>query len=356
MNGRRNLTAHLTPWLCIHRQEEEARGSLNVSRRDPLLSIPNQKGIMAIHSQDSNIVAGYFPSEQKAETALRALHEAGFRPDQIGIAGHMRPQTATQEPEHGFWHRTRSFFGGGEKSAAPITGAAQPLTGVEGGPESSGYYSVDATDFHGTLTGLSLPEERSHYFSGRFGRETEGVLVTVNAGTRKREAESILRANDADLGEDFTSRPAEGIGATATRPGAETGPVTETQRMQLYGEVLRVHRDRVQSGEVRLRKETVTENKTLNVPVSHEELVLERRPVTDERPAPGAEIGKDREVRIPLTQERVSVEKQPVVREEVEVGKKEITDVESRDEKVRREELKVEDERQKEAERLRKAS
>lgn len=310
-----------------------------------------------IRSESSNIVAGYFPSEQKAESALRALHEAGFRPDQIGVAGHMEPQVSTQEPGGGFWHRTRSFFGGGEKSAAPITGAAQPLTGLAGGPESSGYYSLDANDFHGTLSGLSLPEERSHYFSSRFGRESGSVLVTVNAGSRRSDAETILKLNDADLGESLAPRPVQRAATAASSvPAVETSPVSETQRMQLYGEVLRVHRDRIKNGEVRLRKETVTENKTLNVPVSHEELVLERKPVTEERAAPGAEIGKDEEMRIPLTQERVSVEKQPVVREEVEAGKREVTNVESRDEKVRREELRVEEENRRENEQRRKAS
>ena len=47
------------------------------------------------------------------------------------------------------------------------------------------------------------------------------------------------------------------------------------------------------------------------------------------------------EIRIPLTEERAIVEKQAVVREEIRVGKKEITNVESFNEQVRSEELKV---------------
>lgn len=299
-------------------------------------------------SKNSNVVAGYFSSEQDADAALQALYSAGFSHEQIGVAGHhSEPAISVKKPEPGFWHRTRALFGGGSNPNAVRTGTAQPLsTGQTAGAESTAHYDLDSGDFHRTLTGLKLPEEHSRYFSNRFGRDREGVLVTVDAGSRRDEAETILRTKGADLGENIAREQEYG----------RTESPSENQRMQLYGEVLRVHRDRIQNGEVRLRKETVTDTKNLNVPVSHDELVVERRPVTEERPAPGAAIGQKQEMRVPLSEERVSVEKQPVVREEVEAGKREVTNVESRDEKVRREELKVEDERRREEERLRKSA
>ncbi|HEV2135468.1 MAG TPA: YsnF/AvaK domain-containing protein [Terracidiphilus sp.] len=295
-------------------------------------------------------VVGYFPSEQNAEDALRSLHSAGFTSNQIGVAGHLEPAISVKKPEPGFWHRTRALFGGGANPQDTRTGASQPLsTGQVAGPEGMGHYDLDAGDFHKTLTGLKLPDERSRYFSDRFGSGEEGVLVSVDAGSRWSEAETILRTNGADLGESMTPR-------SQTSGRTETAAPTDSRRMQLYGEVLRVHRDRVQRGEVGLRKETVTETKNLNVPVSHDELVVERKPVTEERAAPGARIGEKQEMRIPLSEERVSVEKEPVVREEVEARKREVTDVESREEKVRREELKVEDEQERERERRRSAA
>lgn len=294
-------------------------------------------------------VVGYFPSEQNAEAALRSLHSAGFTNNQIGVAGHLEPAISVKKPEPGFWHRTRALFGGGSNPQDTRTGTSQPLsTGQAAGPEAVGHYDLDAGDFHKTLTGLSLPDERSRYFSDRLGTGKEGVLVTVNAGSRVGEAETILRTNGADLGETIGHKPEFGRTETATFP--------ENQRMQLYGEMLRVHRDRVQSGEVKLRKETVSETKNLNVPVSHDELVVERKPVNEQRAAPGATIGEKQEMRIPLTEEHVSVEKEPVVREEVEAGKREVTDVESRDETVRHEELKVEDQKRREEERRRRAA
>jgi len=326
----------------------------------PASQSSNRKGIMAeFNTNNSNTVVGLFTSEQNAEDALEALHAAGFTSDQIGVACHSEPAISVKKPEPGFWHRTRALFGGGSNPQDTRTGAVQPLsTGQTANPETTGHYSVDAGDFHRTLTGLSLPEGRSRYFSQRFGSGEEGALITVNAGSRRSDAETILRTNGADLGENADMD--ENIGQKPAGEFTDMEPLTgtagdrETQRMQLYGEVLRVHRDRVQRGDVRVRKETVTENTQLNVPVSHEELVLERTPVTEERAAPGARIGENQEIRIPLSEERVSVEKEPVVREEVEVGKRDVTNVESRDEELRHEELKVENEQDRERERERK--
>lgn len=78
----------------------------------------------------------------------------------------------------------------------------------------------------------------------------------------------------------------------------------------------------------------------MEVPVTREELVVERVAGTGEQ-ARGAPSFQEHEVRIPLSEERASVEKQPVVREEVRVGKKPVTDVEKKTEQVRSEELKV---------------
>ena len=304
------------------------------------------------NTSNSNTVVGFFPSEQNAEAALEALHAAGFTGDQIGVACRSESAISVKKPQPGFWHRTRALFGGGSNPQDTRTGTAQPLsTGQEANVETTGHYDLDAGDFRRTLTGLSLPDERSRYFGERFGSGEEGVLITVNAASRRSDAETILRTNGADLGENIAQRP---TGERArSEPDTGTARPRETQRMQLYGEVLRVHRDRVQRGDVRLRKETVTDTTNLSVPVSHEELVLERTPVTEERAAPGAQIGENEEIRIPLSEERVSVDKEPVVREEVEAGKRDVTNVESREEQLRHEELKVEDEQNRERERNR---
>ena len=56
-----------------------------------------------------------------------------------------------------------------------------------------------------------------------------------------------------------------------------------------------------------------------------------------------AEIGED-EIRVPLTEEEVVVEKRPVAKEEVRIRKDVVSDTETVEEDVRREEIEVEDE------------
>lgn len=96
-------------------------------------------------------------------------------------------------------------------------------------------------------------------------------------------------------------------------------------------------------GEVRVRKETRTEHKTIDVPVTREEVVIERRPASGDA-ASASDLGDDQEVRIPVREEQLNVEKRAVVAEEVRVGKRRVQDTRHVDETLRKEEIKVETE------------
>jgi hypothetical protein len=160
-----------------------------------------------MNRENSTRVFGYFSTERSAEAALQRLHSAGFTGNQIRVAYHEEPAISVKTPEPGFWHRTQTLFGGGSNPQAVRTGAVQPLsTGQVAGSETARHSSLDSGDFNSTLTGLSLPDGRARHFSERFGREKEGVLVTVDAGSRGSEAESILRNNGADFGEEIEKR------------------------------------------------------------------------------------------------------------------------------------------------------
>jgi len=85
--------------------------------------------------------------------------------------------------------------------------------------------------------------------------------------------------------------------------------------------------------------------------------VVERVPVSGEQSAAGATVGSDsEEIRIPLSEERVRVEKEPVVREQVNVGKREVSNTETRQETVKREELRVDKNDKTDEDKLRRAS
>src|SRR3954467_9170373 len=75
---------------------------------------------------------------------------------------------------------------------------------------------------------------------------------------------------------------------------------------------------------------------------SREELVVERTPGSGQ-PVSGG-IGRDQEIRVPLSEERVRVEKQPVVNEEVRVGKRQVQGSKQVSDQVRHEELRVDKE------------
>ncbi len=96
-----------------------------------------------------------------------------------------------------------------------------------------------------------------------------------------------------------------------------------------------------EAGEVRVRKNVRTDRESIEVPTRHEEVSVERVPLSGE--ASEAEIGED-EVVVPVTEEEVVVSKRPVVKEEVRIRKDVVEDTEVVEEDVRREEIDIDDE------------
>ena len=325
-------------------------------------------------------VVAFFSTEAQAAEAIDALQSAGFQAREIGAAtnagygsssgrsgesysGTAGPTgTSVSNTAHnagakaeGMWDKVKNFFEGGSSEGGVEQYAdersrddrSHEITG--GG--YSGNYDYEPGDVSHSLSGMSIPEERSQYFENRFSQGHSGVLVTVSASGREQEAERILEQCGGDLGNTSNASATSGsnYGAAATGTDYNTtaatgaGAATGQQRIQLLGEVLRVHKERTSRGEVRIRKETITEQQTVQVPVTREELVIERMPVSGETRVQGA-IGESNEIRIPLTEEHASADKQTVVREEVAVGKRAIENVEQVGGAVRHEELQVEDE------------
>ena len=105
--------------------------------------------------------------------------------------------------------------------------------------------------------------------------------------------------------------------------------------VELREEELQARTQPVQAGEVEIRKDVVTEQRTMEVPVTREEVEIERRPA-DRRPA-DRPIGEGESISVPVREEQVTVEKQPVVREEIDVGKRQVQDTEQVSGTVRRE-------------------
>jgi uncharacterized protein (TIGR02271 family) len=74
-----------------------------------------------------------------------------------------------------------------------------------------------------------------------------------------------------------------------------------------------------------ITKEPVAEKKTIEVPVTHEEIVVERRPAKDSL-SPEGPVKSKTEIKVLLNREEVEVTKNPLVKEEIVVKKKPVTE------------------------------
>lgn len=115
----------------------------------------------------------------------------------------------------------------------------------------------------------------------------------------------------------------------------------EAVRLVLSEEQLAVGKREVEGGEVGIRKHVETQHVHENVELRHEEVDVERRPITDGYSAAGATIGENEEIRIPLHAEEAVVEKRVVPTEELVVRKREVVENQPVDAELRREHAEV---------------
>lgn len=126
----------------------------------------------------------------------------------------------------------------------------------------------------------------------------------------------------------------------------ETGPDTgrteprgnERERMTLSEEELAVGKRRAAAGEVEIDKRVETERVRRDVPVTREDVTVERRPATGQ--STSARIEED-EIHIPLMREEAVVEKRTVPKEEIVVKKHTKTETEPVEATVRKERAEV---------------
>jgi len=264
----------------------------------------------SVNSAEGRVIA-FFKNRNDAYSAITRLKQAGFDSSQIGLMGGEYRGGTMPDPEEmrereSMWEKLKNFFTG---------------------------QSHDDVDYRDSASAMNWDENRADYYYR--GIREGGALVSVS-GARIEEARTILQAAGGDVREGRFER-------IAARGSTDVSPAEQDYRIQLRGEILRTYKERVQRGEVRLRKEVITEHQSVEVPVTREELVVENVPVSREQ-RPTGEIGSDKEIRVPLSEERVRVEKQPVVNQEVRVGKRATQDTKRIADDVRHEELRVDKE------------
>jgi len=255
------------------------------------------------------IVVAVFDDRAQAEQDVDKLENSGFSNDQIRFAGH---------------------------GASSGGGILDSLKSLFTGQETGSVYN--------DLVSMGVAQDDASYFQREY--EAGRSIVTVLAGERMQEATAILAryggyaanrrsAQTTDYGQ--TTDYAQTAGTTGT--GYETGTEGQ-QNLKLREEQLRAQKQPVETGEVRLRKDVVTEQKSVDVPVSREEVYVERRPGSGQ--PTDQPIGEGETYRVPVREEQVTVEKQPFVREEVALGKRPVQETRQVSDTVRREEAHVE--------------
>lgn len=261
------------------------------------------------------IVAGVFQSDSQARQALQALRSAGFGVEQIGYATQSQTHDANLLDDLqnlGLARDSASYYDREFKAGRPVVSVR-----ADGREQEA----------HDIL----------HQYGGYDYEHQDGVTQS-NTVTRDTTAANPLAAV-RDAVADRTVNRNTNVDQTAATTG-EHDEFYQPRRLQLRAEQLDVTKNRVQSGEVGLHKEVITEQKTIDVPVTHEEVYIERHAVTGGQ-ADTTPIGEDETIRIPVSEEQVNVTKNTVVTGEVAIGKREVTETQHVQDTVRHEEARI---------------
>ena len=149
---------------------------------------------------------------------------------------------------------------------------------------------------------------------------------------------------DNDRTETFAGTTTEGTGNTHGTVGHDTSGPTTDDAMTRSEERLHVGTEKHEAGRARLRKYIVSETETRTVPVSHEEITIEREPITDGNVGnalDGPALSEE-EHEVVLTEETPVVAKETVPVERVRVGKEQVTENVQVTEEVRKEQIETE--------------
>jgi uncharacterized protein (TIGR02271 family) len=133
-----------------------------------------------------------------------------------------------------------------------------------------------------------------------------------------------------------------GVGSgLGTDSGHDTSGPNTDEAMTRSEEQINVGTRQTETGRARLRKYIVTENVTTTVPVSHEEVRIEREPITEGNVGAALSGGDltEEEHEVILHAERPVVEKETVPVERVRLDKDVVTETETVSSDVRKEEI-----------------
>jgi len=180
---------------------------------------------------------------------------------------------------------------------------------ARGVTDDSDFGEVHEIGQHYVMTQKGMLDKKKFFIPKYLVQGYDGDTLWFNA--TKDQLQGFMRDTPPDYNEYKIYRSAE-------------LPTDIETRIPVIEERLNVSK-RVSTQEATIKKEPVTETKTVEVPVMHEEMTIERRPASDttttERP-----IQSETEIKVPLSKEDVQVTKEPYVKEEVAIKKEPVTE------------------------------
>jgi uncharacterized protein (TIGR02271 family) len=176
--------------------------------------------------------------------------------------------------------------------------------------------------------GLLFPKDYSLYCRHIARADEKGIYLDRPADYYVELYESGGKAEESHAGSQMSE--------TQSTAGEIRIPVAE--------EKLEVGKSMRETGAVRLKKDIVTEQKSVTVPVTREEVHVERVPASDRAVEPGEAAFQQQTISVPVHEEELEIHKRPVVKEEVRVSKRDYQTEQRADATVRRENVEVEPE------------
>jgi len=250
--------------------------------------------------------------------------------DKIGSLGQVYLDTSTNQPA---WASVNTGFFGLKESLVPITDAESTGDGIRVPFDKATVKDAPNIDVSADepLMDDEVARLYQHYSLGGGGYAT----TSYDQGGESRTGYETGAAH---------ATAADAAGYTDTTVGRDTSGPTTDDAMTRSEERLNVGTERQQVGKARLRKYVVTENVQTTVPVTREEVRLEREPVTEANRGDayaGPEITES-EHEVILHAERPVITTETVPVERVRLEKETVTEHETVTGEVRKEQIETE--------------
>jgi uncharacterized protein (TIGR02271 family) len=255
--------------------------------------------------------------------------------DKIGKVSEVYLDDETGRPE---WATVHTGLFGTKETFVPLAQAELSGEQLRFPYDKAKVKDAPKVDTDGHLSPQEEQELYRYYGLGGGTTETTSQTTTGTAGTAGTAGMAAGTAGRTD-------RDGDGVydDVAGRTVGHDTSGPTTDEAMTRSEERLNVGTRSEEVGRARLRKYVVTENVTETVPVSREEVRVEREPITDANVGnamDGPAISEE-EHEVTLHAERPVVEKEAVPVERVRLDKQTVTEQERVSEDVRKEEIEV---------------